>query len=186
MLNIDSVTMMGGNYEGRQWAPPSSPELSQTMGTFYEKKDTYSVDARGLTDYYAYSTIKHIGAGQYYLITTKDKDRRVLDGARNYRLNVPADAPVNQYWSATVYDRATHALIRDVSRPSRSSQSQGLQKESDGSVNIYFGPEAPAGKEPNWVPTNANGKFEVLFRFYGPKKSLFDKTWKLPDIEEVK
>jgi hypothetical protein len=156
------------------------------MGTFYEKKDGYSLDARGLADYYAYSTIKHIGAGQYYLLTTKAKGGRALDGARDYRLNVPADAPVNQYWSATVYDRATHALVRDVSRPSRSSQSPGLLKESDGSVNVYFGPKAPAGKEPNWVPTNANGKFEVLFRFYGPTKPLFDKTWKLPDIEEVK
>jgi hypothetical protein len=173
-------------YEGGQWTPPGSPELSQTMGTFYERKDAYSLDARGLADYYAYSTIKHIGAGQYYLLTTKDKDRRALDGSRNYRLTVPADAPVNQYWSATVYDRATHALVRDVARPSRSSQSPGLLKESDGSVNVYFGPKAPAGKEPNWVPTNANGKFEVLFRFYGPQKPLFDKTWKLPDIEEVK
>jgi hypothetical protein len=37
----------------------------------------------------------------------------------------------------------------------------------------------------NWVPTNADGKFEVLFRFYGPEKPLFDKTWKLPDIEKI-
>lgn len=29
-------------------------------------------------------------------------------------------------------------------------------------------------------------EFEVLFRFYGPEKPLFDKTWKLGDIEEVK
>ena len=80
----------------------------------------------------------------------------------------------------------THGLIRDVSRPGRSSQSQGLLKDGDGSVSVYFEPKAPAGKEANWVPTSANGKFEVLFRFYGPEKPLFDKTWKLPDIEEVK
>jgi hypothetical protein len=36
------------------------------------------------------------------------------------------------------------------------------------------------------VPTNAHGKFEVVFRFYGPEKALFDKTWKLPDIEKTK
>ena len=42
------------------------------------------------------------------------------------------------------------------------------------------------GKESNWVPTSAEGKFEVLFRFYGPEKPFFDKTWKLPDIEKVK
>jgi hypothetical protein len=52
-------------------------------------------------------------------------------------------------------------------------------------VDVYFGPKAPVGKESNWVPTNPNGKFEVLFRFYGPEKPLFDKTWKLPDIERI-
>jgi hypothetical protein len=67
---------------------------------------------------------------------------------------------------------------------SRSSQTPGLEKNADGSVDVYFGPSAPSGKESNWVPTDANGKFEVLFRFYGPQKSLFDKTWKLLDIEK--
>ena len=89
-------------YEGRCWALPALPELAQTAGSFYEKRDTYSVDARGLADCYAYSTIKHLGAGQYYLMTTKDNNGRALDGARDYRLNVPANAPVKQYWSATL------------------------------------------------------------------------------------
>jgi len=44
---------------------------------------------------------------------------------------------------------------------------------------------APAGKESNWVPTDPKGRFEALFRLYGPKKELFEKAWKLPNIEEV-
>jgi hypothetical protein len=43
----------------------------------------------------------------------------------------------------------------------------------------------PAGKETNWVPTSAGAQFEVLFRLYGPEKPLFDKAWKLPDIEKI-
>src|SRR4029453_9882131 len=109
-----------------------------------------------------------------------------FDGSKSYRLTVPANAPVNQYWSATVYDRATHSLIRDMSRSGRGSQSQDLQKNADGSVDIYFGPKAPAGKDSKWVPTDPKGQFEVLFRLYGPKKELFDKAWTLPDVEEVK
>jgi hypothetical protein len=70
-------------------------------------------------------------------------------------------------------------------RSSRSSNTQGLQKNADGSVDVHFGPKAPKGKESNWIPTSADGKFEVLFRFYGPEKALFDKTWKLPDVEQV-
>ena len=172
-------------YEGSQWAFPAVPEVGEMMGTFYEKPEAYAVDGRGLADSYAYSTVKHIGGGQFYLLTAKDKDGRTLDGASTYKLTVPADAPVKQYWSAVVYDRATHAPVRDVPRASRSSQSQGLQKNPDGSVDLYFGPKAPAGKEANWTPTSSDGQFEVLFRLYGPDKSFFDKKWVLPDLEKV-
>ena len=110
-------------YDGRQWAFPASPELSKTMATFYEEPEVYSVDARGLADSLASSTLKHLGAGQFYLMAAKDNEGGALDGGRTYRLHVPAHAPVKQYWSATLYDRATHALIRDVPRPGRSSQS---------------------------------------------------------------
>jgi hypothetical protein len=72
-----------------------------------------------------------------------------------------------------------------MKRSSRSSQSPDLQANEDGSVDVYFGPRAPKGKEGNWVPTKAGGSFEVLFRFYGPEKELFDKTWTLPDIERL-
>jgi hypothetical protein len=116
----------------------------------------------------------------------KDKDGKNLSGGKTYRLTVPANAPVEEYWSATAYDRATHALIRDMSRASAASNSAEVRKNADGSVDVYFGPKAPAGKESNWILTKAEGEFEVLFRLYRPQKPLFDKTWKLPDIEEVK
>jgi len=128
---------------------------------------------------------KRPAAGSYYLMTTRDKEGLPFDGASTYRLNVPAGVPVRQYWSATAYDRATHGLIRDVNRASRSSQNPELQKNADGSVDVFFGPAAPAGKESNWVPTKVDRGFEVLFRFYGPEKSLFEKKWKLPDIERA-
>jgi hypothetical protein len=73
-----------------------------------------------------------------------------------------------------------------VARASRSSQSPGIEVNADRSVDLYFGPGAPPGKESNWVPTRARGEFEVLFRFYGPDKSLFKKVWRLPDIEKVR
>jgi hypothetical protein len=119
-------------------------------------------------------------------MTIKDKDGQHFDGSRSYRLTVPANAPVTQYWSATVYDRDTHALIHGMPRSGRGSQSPGLQKNADGTVDLYFGPTAPAGKDSNWVPTQPGKQFEVLFRFYGPEKALAEKTWKLTDIEVVK
>ncbi len=169
---------------GTHWALPASPEVAEGMPTFFSKPDRYPVDGRGVTYSMAYFSAKHLGAGQFYLMTIRDKEGQALEGRSTYRLTVPANAPVKLYWSATVYDRATHALIREQQRFSRSSQSPGLQMNADGTVNIYFGPNAPEGQGSNWIATNPDGRFEVLFRFYGPEKSLFDKSWKLPDIEK--
>jgi hypothetical protein len=170
-------------YEGGRWALPGSRGLLDGQATFFANPDVYPVDVRGVTFSYAYFTPKHRGAGSSYLLTISDHGGRLLEGGTTYRLTVPAHAPVSQYWSATVYDRATHAPIRNARWPSRSSQTPGLRENPDGSVDIYFGPKAPGGEESNWVPTSPDGGFEVLFRFYGPEEPLFDKTWRLPDIE---
>jgi hypothetical protein len=98
---------------------------------------------------------------------------------------VPPNVPIDQYWSVTAYDRQTHALIKNMSRASRASNAAEVQKNADGSVDIYFGPKAPAGKDANWVPTDAQRGFELMFRLYGPKKDFFDKVWRLPDVERI-
>jgi hypothetical protein len=170
---------------GTRWAVPATPELLEGMATFFANPNSYPIDVRAVTYSIAYFSPKHLGEGQFYLMTIKDKAGNALDGKSTYRLTVPANAPVKLYWSATAYDRATHALIRDTPRSSRGSNSPGLQKNTDGSVDIWFAPNAPAGKQSNWVPTKADGGFEVLFRFYGPEKPLFEKSWKLPDIEKL-
>jgi hypothetical protein len=172
-------------YEGAQWAMPASAEFIEGQQTFFAKPDSYPVDSRGVTFSYAFFCPKHTGAGSFYLMTIKDKSGRFFNGANTYRLTVPANAPVKQYWSATVYDRATHTLIRNLPWSSRSSQTPHLQKNSDGSVDIYFGAKQPTGKESNWIPTSAAGEFEILFRLYGPEKALFEKTWRLPDVEQT-
>jgi len=170
-------------YERSHWALPVSRELLEAQQTSFARRDLYPLDDRAVAYSFAYFCPKRTGAGSFYLLSIADKAGQLLDGGKAYRLRVPANVPVNQYWSATVYDRATHAPIREARWPSRSSNTPGLKKEADGSVDIFFGPESPSAKESNWVPTNPGGGFEVLFRFYGPQKPLFDKTWQLPDIE---
>ena len=57
---------------------------------------------------------------------------------------------------------------------------------ADGSVDLYFGPEAPKGLENNWVDTRPSKGFFVWFRsYYFPTEAFFDKSWSLPDIEKV-
>lgn len=173
-------------WEGSRWMFPALPELAEAAQNSFSDPDAYPVDARGLTYTYAFIGLKRLGAGQFYLISIKDKNGEPFAGADTYRLRVPPNVPVEQYWSMTLYDRDTHALIRNMKRASRSSQIPELAKNDDGSIDIYFGPKAPEGKEANWVPTDPAREFEAMFRLYAPTKALFEKKpWILPDIEKV-
>jgi hypothetical protein len=173
-------------YPGKHWFFPADTAMMEDLATAFANPDRYPVDSRGLLYYYVFTSIKHPGAGQFYLFGTKDKAGQPLDGAKTYHLSVPPHVPAKQYWSATAYSYATHALIRDVPYGSRSSLTPGLQTNPDSSADLYFGPKAPDGKQSNWIPTKAGEKFELIFRLYGPDKPLFDKTWVLPDLEETK
>jgi hypothetical protein len=168
-----------------RWSFPAPPNMIKAAQDGYTDPDSYPVDDRGLAYSYAYIGIKRLDAGQFYLISIRDKDGDAYDGAKTYRLRVPPNAPVEQYWSVTAYDRETHALIKNMPRASRSSQIPEMQKNADGSIDVFFGPNAPAGKDSNWVPTDAARKFELMFRLYAPTKALFDKAWVLPDVEKV-
>jgi Protein of unknown function (DUF1214)/Sulfatase len=172
-------------YQGERWFFPITEEMHQNVMSYWQTPDSFPVDIRGAVYTLAFFSAQHLGESQYYLMTTKDKDGNQLQGNVNYRLNVPASVPVTQYWSMTVYDHDTHAFIRNSQWVGRSSQTPGLEKNVDGSVDIYFGPTSPASGESNWIRTDPNGRFELLARFYGPLKPLFDKTWKLPDIEKT-
>ena len=172
-------------YEGSRWTYPAPPELVQAAQHEFAEPDHYPVDARGLAYHYAFIGIKRLGAGQFYMISIKDRSGANFDGGETYHLRVPPEAPVEQYWSITAYDRETHALIKHVLRASRASNSAEVVKNPDGSVDLYVGPEAPAGMESNWIPTNPDRGFELMFRAYGPTRALFEKTWRLPDVEEI-
>jgi hypothetical protein len=169
---------------GTHWGLPGSKETLEGMAGAFANPNSYPLDNRGAVYASVYFSPKHFGAGQSYMMAIHDKAGQPLKGSKSYRLHVPPNAPVKLYWSATAYDRQTHALIREASRPSRGSNSAGIEKNADGSIDVYFGPSSPAGKEANWVPTGGRD-FEVLFRLYGPEKAFFDRTWVLPDIEQV-
>jgi hypothetical protein len=170
--------------EKSRWTYPAAPEVIKSYADGFADMNSYPLDNRGMGYSYAYIGIKRLGAGQFYAISIRDKDGEAFDGAKTYRLTVPANAPVEQYWSVTAYDRQTHALIKNMPRASRSSQIPELQKNADGSIDIFIGPKPPPGKEANWLPTDPNRKFELMARFYAPRKEFFEKVWKLPDVEK--
>lgn len=126
------------------------------------------------------------GVGQRYIVTYQDKQGNWLTGENTYKLHVPANPPVKQFWSTTVYDEKERQLIiNDEKSPDISSTAQGMKTNADGSVDIYYGPKPVKGFERNWIQTKPGEGWFTYFRFYAPTEPFFDKSWKLGDIEKV-
>jgi len=172
-------------YPGNHWALPVFPQFLRDAQAGYSSTDDYAWNARGISYTFVFFAPKKLGAAAFYMFEMQDKDGNFLEGRNTYRLRVPANVPVKQYWSLALYDRETHGLIRNMPWPSRASNMPDLKRNDDGTVDVWIGPAAPEGMESNWIPTDAARPFEALFRFYGPLPPLLKKEWVLPDIERV-
>jgi hypothetical protein len=60
---------------------------------------------------------------------------------------------------------------RESARVGLSSLDAGVKANADGTTDVYFGPQATSGMAANWIPTKTDGRFFLLFRFYGPESS---------------
>ena len=146
------------------------------------------------TYYFYYATIqtpamvkKMVGAGSQYLMAFKDGKGQRLDGAKTYTLHLPPNIPVKNFWSLVVYDNQTRSMLQtDQQFPSMGSQKKDIVINPDTSVDVYFGPQAPAGKESNWVETAPGKGWNLILRLYGPLEPFFNKTWRPGEIELAK
>jgi hypothetical protein len=130
---------------------------------------------------------KLIGKGSKYAFNNFDKNGDYLDGSKNYKLNIPANVPAKKFWSIVVYDPQTRSELQtDQTLPSVNSQRSPLVKNSDGSIDLYFGPETPAGKENNWIQTVPGKGWFTILRLYSPLEPWYDKTWQPGEIELLK
>lgn len=150
--------------------------------TQFEERTALFYEAIGMS---AGSVPKTPGIGQSYLTAYRDAEGHALDGGKTYRLHIPANVPVNQFWSVTLYDIETRCLIQNEQQIADRSSRMDLVKNANGSVDLYFGPAAPEGMEKNWIPTVPGKAWFTYMRFYGPLAPLFDKTWCPGDIEKI-
>ncbi len=156
----------------------------------FVKEGVPDVDRRAYVYYMALGNSpammeKNIGVGSYYLWTYKDAAGDFLDGAKNYRLHIPANVPAKDFWSVLVYDSLSRSELQNSQKFPSVSKYGDPKANADGSIDVYFGPTMPAGQEKNWVETVPGKGWFPIFRFYGPLQPLYDKTWKLNDIEQV-
>jgi hypothetical protein len=154
-------------YDYGDWIDLGSRALRYFSGTFYPRK----VGPQPATQ---------------YLFALADKNGDELQGGTTYSFTMPAEIPVRQFWSLIVYDLETWAFIYSpLQRAGLSSfDLPNMEKNSDGSVTLYFGPQPPEGLESNWVPTEGKRPLPVV-RFYGGTEEFWDRSWEMPDLELV-
>ncbi len=175
-------------WEGKSWELALFiTETSQDLPTHTEldERSSWFYEAIGVSEG---MMGKIVDAGQVYVETMNDSENNWLDGGKNYKLTIPANAPVKQFWSLTVYENENRCLIHKNGQKSDLSSRMDLNWNEDGSVDLYFGPEAPKDKalHNNWVQTIPGEGWFTYFRLYAPTQAYFDRSWQLPDIQQQK
>lgn len=124
------------------------------------------------------------GIGSQYLMTVRGTDGEYLDGSKTYKLNLPAGIPFERFWSVMLYDNQTRSMLQtSQAMPRLGSQSGTVAENDDGSIDLYFGPECPAGAESNWLQTVPGKGWFPILRLYSPKAEFFDKSWQPSEME---
>lgn len=162
----------------------NDPEMSPGGVLDVDSRIIYYYNAWGITPA---MSLKMIGKGSQYAYTEHDAEGKYLDGAKNYVLHLPPNIPAKDFWSVVVYDPQTRSMLQtDQQFPSAGNQRKGILVNQDGSVDVYFGPVAPAGKASNWIQTIPGKGWYTMLRLYGPLEPWFDKTWQPGEIELIR
>jgi hypothetical protein len=174
---------------------PNSAWYANLPGGSYQfllEPGVRNLDARVLMHYYATGitpamAIKMVGIGSQYAAAVTDSQAKALDGSKTYKIRLPPNVPMKDFWSFTLYDNQTRSMLQTDQRfPSVNSTDKGIVTNPDGSVDVWFGPTLPSGvNRANWGQTIPGKGWNVLFRLYGPLQPWFDKTWRLGEFEPV-
>ena len=120
-----------------------------------------------------------------YLMTAQDSARRGLDASKTYRINIPPNPPMKDFWSIIAYGNKSRTFINSP-KFTVSSNDEGVIVNTDGSIDLYLSPKPVSGFEANTVITNPNEDAFLMFRLYGAKPQLWEKKWQLGDPVLVK
>jgi hypothetical protein len=127
---------------------------------------------------------RQAGGGSLYWLGLRDKTGTYVDGGKTYKLTIPQPVPGKLFWSITIYDAETRSQVQtDQGYAALRSMFELKDFANASSLDLYFGPTAPAGKEKQWIKTLPGKGWFAYIRIYGPDTPAFDGSWKPGDFE---
>ncbi len=131
-------------------------------------------------------SVKMVGAGSQYAFTEHDAAGHYLDGGKTYRLHLPPNIPMKDFWSVVLYDTQTRSMLQTDQRfPSLSSQKKGSLREPGQLCGCLFRAGASRGQREQ-LDTDHSGQGLVhLPAALRPFEPWFDQTWRPGEIERV-
>jgi hypothetical protein len=185
-----TISFHGNEPDRWHWPDRRYAEAFMGGSPAFVKDGHTNHDARIYFFYLACGTSKLMasttaGQGQAYPWASRDAEGNAFDGAKNYKMHLPAGIPAKLYWSVTTYDTATRSQLHNGTSFSRISSFTKPKANDDGSIDLFFGPEIPVNQEANWVRTPPGKGWFFLFRLYGPQTAYFDRSWKPDDLIEI-
>ena len=124
--------------------------------------------------------------GMLQFIIECDQFGSSLDGSKMHRLSLPQPVPARRFWSISVFD-AGELGFTDVREDQSAFRSRFelTGGTASSSLDLFFGPNPPAGRERDWIETGAGTRWFARLCIYGPDCAAFDGSWKPGDLEEI-
>jgi hypothetical protein len=168
MLTMWLDPSTGAYWKGKHWRDIITPDIPLTELS-WDFPNRLEVTERAAVYYGLYSSSRQYGDATKYFVSGYDADGDRLDGGKNYKLTVPKDVPVREFWSVLAHDNDTAGWFKNMPKPGVASTDTGIKANPDGTVDPFRGPTAPPGMEANCVPTQPGKQYFLFFRFYGPE-----------------
>jgi hypothetical protein len=122
-----------------------------------------------------------------YPNTSVDEADRPLSGDSRYVLHFEKgqQPAALVFWNLAMYAPDMLFVENEIHRYSIGSTTDGLTENADGSLTLHIQKDRPAkDKAANWLPAPA-GPFNMTMRFYGPRTSVLDGSYRLPPVTRV-
>jgi hypothetical protein len=125
-----------------------------------------------------------------YMKAAGDDRAGLFTGDGLYRLSLPAQMPLDGFWSLSMYEATEDGQFfftdNKLDRYAVGDRTPGLKRNADGSLDLWIGRTDPGGdRTANWLPAPKAGPFAMYLRTYLPRAELLNGQFRFKPVEKA-